>query len=196
MLKYLRARVKSTADKYKSNSRKRERLWTDFHTLATSEQKLASLWTELLTNLGLSASVDDDPFLEQSLYTEIHQAVVKEYFEHTHITGNDGSVTKKSIDSILTDELNILRYACGYVARNLLKRYEKQSGEVAQQYVTCLGEMAVEGEGDDVLAYTKIWLEKVNRGGLFPLSDEAFCFFVEIELCVRTYLPQHMLKTQ
>ena len=55
--------------------------------------------------------------------------------------------------------------------------------------------MAVKGEGDDVLAYTKIWLENVNRGGLFPLSDEAFRFFIEIELSVCTYLPQHMLKT-
>lgn len=90
----------------------------------------------------------------------------------------------------------MLRYACGYVARSLLKQYEKTTtGDVAQQYITCLGEMAVEGEGDCLLAYTRKWLDLVNRGGLFPLCDKAFHFFVEVELCVRTYLPQHMVKT-
>ena len=50
---------------------------------------------------------------------------------------------------ISTDELNTMCYVCGYVARSLLKRYEKKSGEVYSQYATCLGEMAVEGhEGD------------------------------------------------
>ena len=49
-----------------------------------------------------------------------------------------------------------------------------------EQYITCLGEMAVEG-GDDLLAYTKHWLKLVNRGGLFLLIDDAFRFFIEIE---------------
>ncbi len=53
--------------------------------------------------------------------------------------------------------------------------------------------MAVEGEGDDVLAYTKVWLDKINRGDLFPLSDEAFHYFVQVELCVRTFLLHHVL---
>ena len=88
----------------------------------------------------------------------------------------------------------MLCYACGYVVRMLLKQYEKKHGDVAVQYVACLGEMAVEGESSDLLAYTKQWLELVNRGGLFPLSDEAFRLFIEIELCVRTYLPHHLLK--
>ena len=97
-----------------------------FSYLGNIRAKACISMTELLTNLGLS--VDDDPLLEQSLYTEIHQTVVKEYFEYTHVP----MMGRSQFDSILTDELNILRYACGYVARNLLKCYEKQSGEVAQ----------------------------------------------------------------
>ena len=94
-----------------------------------------------------------------------------------------------------TNELNVLRYACKYVEHKLLKQYEKKHGDMAVQYVACLGEMAVEGEGSDLLAYTKQWLESVNGGGLFPLSDEAFRLFIEIELCVhRTYLPHHLLR--
>ena len=89
----------------------------------------------------------------------------------------------------------MLRYACKYVEHKLLKQYEKKHGDMAVQCVACLGEMAVEGEGSDLLAYTKQWLESVNRGGLFPLSDEAFRLFIEKELCVhRTYLPHHLLR--
>ncbi len=157
--------MKSTADKVKSNSRKRQRLWTDFHKMATSESTLSLLWQEMITNLGIDGI--EDPLLEQSLYNEVHQRIVKDYFkEGAEFTG---PVTKAKIENISSDELNILRYACGYAACKLLKRYEKKPGEITQQYVNCPGEMAVEGEGDDVLAYTKVWLDKINRGGFSPL---------------------------
>ena len=52
--------------------------------------------------------------------------------------------------------------------------------------------MAVEGEGDDVLTYTRNWIDKVNRGGLCPLKDSSFQLFVEIEKKVRAYLTKHL----
>ena len=59
---------------------------------------------------------------------------MKEYFD----CSVNESMTKP-------DELNVLRYACGYVGRKLLKQYEKKHEDVEVQYVACLGEMAVEG---------------------------------------------------
>ena len=55
------------------------------------------------------------------------------------------------------------------------------------QYTTCLSEMAVDGEGSDVLSYTRKWMEMVNRGGLFPINENSFHLFIEIEKCVRIY---------
>ena len=136
----------------------------------------------------------DDPLLEQSVYQECFEIILREYFENC--TRKCGSISKPSIDSISSYELNVLRYACGYVAQKLLKCYEKKPGDTAEQYVACLGEMAVQGEGDDFLSYTKQWMELVNRGGLFPLNDDAFRLFIEIELCVHIFLPEHMLRTQ
>ena len=43
-----------------------------------------------------------------------------------------------------SDELNALQYACGYVPRALLRRYEKQTGTKFNQFVECVGEMAVD----------------------------------------------------
>ncbi len=158
-----------------------------FHKVRMSAN-LRTLWNDLVRSLNI---VIDDPLLEQSLYQELFEIVLKEYFD----CKSSDCVVKPKADSISPDELNVLRYACGYVAQKLLKRYEKKHGEVMEQYATCLSEMAVVGEGADLLTYTKRWLELVNRGGLFPLSDEAFRFFIEVELCVRTYLPHQLMKT-
>jgi len=186
ILTYLKDQVKSVADKYKGINKKREKLWSLFHKIRMGS-KLSSLWTDFIEKLGI---IIEDRLLEQSFYQELFEVVIKEYFE----CSRPESTAKSKVDSISPDELNVLCYACGYVARKLLKCYEKKHGDIAQQYVTCLSEMAVDGDGDDLLGYTKHWLALVNRGGLFPLNDETFRFFVEIEMCVRTYLPEQLLK--
>ena len=147
MLTYLRVEVRSVADKYKGSSKKREHLWSMFHNVRM-ETKFPSLWINLMGKLDITV---DDPLLEQSLYQEVFEIVAKEYFE----CSRSESITTHKVDSISPDELNVLRYACGYVGRKLLKCYEKKHGDVAQQYVTCLNEMAVEREGTDLLVYTK-----------------------------------------
>ena len=86
-----------------------------------------------------------------------------------------------------------MRYACGYVPHALLKKYEMKCGEMYSEYVQCLGDMAIEGEGDDVLTYTTKWLDQVNRGGLFPLNNNSFSFFVEVEKIVRVFLPKYVI---
>ena len=75
----------------------------------------------------------------------------------------------------------------------ILKKYETKAGKVYSQYVQCLGDMAVEGEGSDVLSYTWRWFELVSRGGLFSLNDSTFTFFVAVEKQVWILLPQHVI---
>ena len=50
------------------------------------------------------------------------------------------------------------------------------------------GNMAVEDKGDDILAYTGRWFTQINRGGLFPLNNNSFSVFVELEKCVHHLL--------
>ena len=54
--------------------------------------------------------------------------------------------------------------------------------------------MAVEGEGDELLTYTRKRFIQVNRDGLFPLNDTSFSMFAEIEKCVCHLLPQCMIR--
>ena len=88
---------------------------------------------------------------------------MKNYFRSQTTTSAAPSV---STTELTGDEANALCYACGYVARSILHKYETRKGDVCSQYVQCLGDMAVEGEGSDVLLYTRKWLDQVNRGGL------------------------------
>ena len=91
-----------------------------------------------------------------------------------------------------------MQYACGYVPHKLLKRYESRRGAKVGRFVECLGNMAVvcEDSDPDLLAYTRLWIERVNRESLFPLNDETFHFFVQIEKVVRVLLPKHTVKSE
>ena len=53
--------------------------------------------------------------------------------------------------------------------------------------------MAVESEHSNFLNNTKDWIDKVNRGELFPLNDTSYCFFVAIEKVVRVLLPRYVV---
>ena len=59
--------------------------------------------------------------------------------------------------SLSTDELNVMHYAGGYAPHSLLKRYMKREYD---QFIECLGDMAVESGRSNILSYTKEWIEK------------------------------------
>ena len=71
------------------------------------------------------------------------------------------------VPKLTEDEENVIRYAAGYVALKLLKKYEVSIPE----YVECLSTMAVAGDDSSMLEYTSEWTRQVNCGGLFEVND-------------------------
>ncbi len=65
------------------------------------------------------------------------------------------------------DELNVLQYVGGFVPHALLESHSRK-------YFECLGDMSVGSGSSDFLEYTKEWMSRVNRGGLFPLNNQTF----------------------
>ena len=94
------------------------------------------------------------------------------------------------------DELNALQYIGGYIPRVLLKKYQKRSGHKFDTFIECLGNMATNSDDDheDLVTYTKEWIGKVNRGGLFPLNNLAYIFFIAVEKEVNVLLPTYVVK--
>ena len=70
----------------------------------------------------------------------------------------------------------------------------KAPGEKAARFVECLSQMHSEGPTSSLLDYTKEWVERVNRGGLFIISDEAYRLFASIEMAMRSKLTEHLRK--
>lgn len=93
------------------------------------------------------------------------------------------------------DEANVLRYACGFVGMKLHRKFLKMKGSKAAQFAECLDHFRVEGATSNFLDYTKDWVHRVNRGGLFEVSDEAYFLFVAIESSMRNKLTEQLKKS-
>ena len=76
-----------------------------------------------------------------------------------------------------------------------MKSFEERSSQQVAEYVECSSHMSVEGEVTDFSTYTMKWLEQVNCGGLFHVSDETYTLFRHIELKVRKLLPHTLLAS-
>lgn len=94
-----------------------------------------------------------------------------------------------------SDECNVLRYACGYVAMKLQRKYLRDPSDKAAVFVECLDHMEAEGPASSLIEYTRKWVDQVNRGGLFDISDEGYHLFVAIELAMRVKLGGHLERS-
>ena len=169
----------------RSPSAKKAKLWSAFHELRQTQ--LPKLWHDLCCGLGLDESREQSFFM-QSVNQELFQQMLANYFtERCSLKSASQQV------QLPPDELNAMQYACGYVPYKLLKKYESTEGDRSRRFLECLGNMAVVDEDSvpDLFSYTRVWFERVNRGGLFPLNDETFSLFIEIEKLVRV---MHMVK--
>ena len=94
--------------------------------------------------------------------------------------------------SLTVDEENIIRYACGFVGMKLHDRFIRQHGSKAAEFVECIDSMHVAGQASSFLDYTREWVDKVNRGGLFYVSDYAYNLFAAIEIAMQVGLTSHI----
>ena len=86
------------------------------------------------------------------------------------------------------EELNIVRYAAGYVPHKLLKKHNKSDSVKSVNFAKCLIKMAISGDETNLLQYTVTWTKLINRGNLFEISDSTFLFFQQVELLVQNKL--------
>lgn len=135
---------------------KKPKIWSSFHELR--QEKLPSIWRKFLSSVSV---VSDDPLLQQSFNQKFFEKLQDHFKQLTTSSRDPGTQEDDDDDNIddahtmSKDELNILQYVGGYVPYSLLKKYEKRTGSKYEQFVTCLGNMAVHSEHDNLLEYTK-----------------------------------------
>ena len=178
----------------RSSSAKRARLWTAFN--EASIRELPMLCKDLYSKMGIEKL---EPLFHQTVNLLVFEGFLKDYFKPS-VSKEHGSMDNATEGlQFSKDELNILRYACGYVVLKVLKRYKQQlqskarkkeneTGEV--QCEVCLNHMIGCGEDDAVTQYTSEWFDRTNRGGLFSVNSATFTFFLAVETVTRKHLPQ------
>ena len=151
---------------------KRERFWAAFHSKQVHE--LPGIWSSLIRNLGCKevgsgGIVLLSQHINQKLFEEILRA-------RTSLIHNGDEPTQRPLTA---SEANALRYAAGYVPFALKKQLSHRP-----EFVQCLDQLGVSGEGETYLDYTRGWIKHVNRGKLFQVSDEVYRFFHDLEMKV------------
>lgn len=173
---------------FRSKHMKREKVWSLFHSLRVS--KLNKMWCDLfLLDIGNGMKFPKlTPLVYQSITQKLYSDIINCHLG-TKLDARSNSGNKSCESSSLTvDEENIVRYIAGYVPFKLLLKYEKSKAAEAVNVINCLSGMAVNGEESDAMAYTSKWIDLVNRGGAFEVSDTTYMFFKEVELKVRKFL--------
>jgi len=145
------------ANVYRSVSTKREKLWTSFYQICL--RQLPEVWEQLFSSLA----IEYDESTNQKLFEML---LSSEFSSHSQPQSEKGHGTITEVE-LSRDELNALRHARGYVPHALLICYEKRSGSKYDKFIECLGEMAVQGADNDLLPYTREWIDRVNRGGMY-----------------------------
>ena len=179
-------RALSEAVAEKSLAAQREKAWANFHRLRCTE--IQELWKAfLLEQLGLK---DHNNLLTQT--------VTQEFFELTMKTYYPSQLTRSQVilpaEELSADEKNALLYACGYVPVALLRKYKKRKDPKSLSYVECLLNMAIGAFEESFYDYCRKWFEEINRGGAFEVSDEAYNFFLAVEMNVRSSLTTLLQK--
>ena len=156
-------------------------MWTEFHRIRITI--LPKMWSGLFEQLDMSkkcsgyAPIDPEggAVLSQHVNSFVFDKIVHELFQL--------STDETPIPSITKNEEKALRYAAGYVPFSLCKQLSDRP-----EFQQSLKALAVEGKPASYMEYTTQWIDAVDRGALFKISDEAYHFFYELEINTRKQL--------
>ena len=170
--------------KAKSLTNKFEKMWSCYHHFICSDD-MCSVWLQGLSNPPVNRHF--------KLFT---QAVTKWLMKEVVNSAIPPMPTVTSVQGAsavlsIQDE-QALRYVAGYAVMKLKKYLKMKGSPQAITFFECLAATHEEEEKADeditYLQYSKTWVEKVNRGGLFTVNDNTYLLFQAMELSVRKTL--------
>ncbi len=168
---------KSLGHKTKSHSKRREKMWSLFFEFRSVG--LVELWKGLLASLVWTEQYKD-PWLVQVLARLVIESAIKANYPLS--SPSDSA----SLD-LTADEYCALRYSAGYVMYSLKKKHAADKPLV--EWIRGMADTGSELSGvTSFLQFTRLWVEKVNRGGLFVINDSLFEVFLSMETVLRKYL--------
>ena len=94
--------------------------------------------------------------------------------------------------ALTTTEANALRYAAGYVCRNVTGKLKRAKSSNNQELVDCISRLTK--IDDEECGHAEEWTKLVNRGGLWKLREPTFKVFCAFEEETRHLLKDILLE--
>ena len=158
---------------------RRERMWSAYHSLRTSDT-YDSAWKVFLHKSGVTDASGTRMFT-QYVGDHMFRALVK-----LSCPLEPASASASSQATLTYEETNALRYAAGWIPRALKKQLTKSTHPLSKDLKLCLLDLL--DDGDEDTDDTKAWVDLVNRGGLTRVNDLTFEAFLAMEQEVRKHL--------
>ena len=151
----------------------REIMWIRYATARATI--LSPLWRNFFSDLNREV-FSTDPLLTEL----INKSIMDHLIETPFPAKLEARTSCTPPIELNKQEENIIRYACGYVCIHLRRRFLNSKSDKAVDFIECLDKMREQHDDTSSttssLDYTQEWTKRVNRGGLFIISDEAYRF--------------------
>ena len=177
--------------KHKLPSLAQGAVWSAFHKLRIWNSDLKKAWTAFISGNPLSHHHEQELALQIIL-----DRLLKQMLKIKADTVRPYIATKESVNPLTLFEKNAVRYMAGYIAVKLMKKFRKYCKNPTlrskhELFLCILKKMKAKdqpGEPESVLDYTTLWLELVDRGGLYHIDDNVFMLMESIEMVLRQHL--------
>ena len=186
-----------TGRKHKLPSLAQSAMWTAFHKMRARED-IRQTWKVFITSNVLDVDLKEYELSLQLLLDRGMKKLIKNSAELLkHHQGPERNM------SLTIYESNAVRYMSGYVAVKLLKKYRRSPKNpkiVAKHklFVDTLEKMKAceqPGNPNSVAEYSTLWLELIDRGGLYQINDTVFKLMEGIEIVTRRHLSISHMET-
>ena len=180
--------VKKKLKKHKE----REKSYRTFYNI-TINDSLFKIWEEFLN----SESVTNNK------YSRMLWGFILDRFSF-NLVKTVNEISRESPEKLSEEVLKLtpmeeatIRYVSGYIPYSLKKKYSKLKDIHTKEPILAVLNVwsdELDGSHETFLQYTKEWVDKVNRGGLFKVSDDFYIFIRHVEMHARSILNVNLMK--
>ena len=165
----------------------REKMWTSYHKLRTSEN-FRMCWKTFFSNCLSEKTSEIHPVLYQRLTEILYKKMLGRKMALNRTTAGEADC-----DPLTITEENALRYAAGYVCRQVKKKIKRSAHphELKEELLSCMDKMREYGE-EAITDDSSRWTCIIDRGGLWHINDNLYRVFYAMEEEVRMYLRKNL----
>ena len=162
--------------RYKRSGYQREKMLSKYHQLRISGEYIA-LWNMFTAKAtGSPAS----PIYYQHVGNNLFKILIDSYYS-MHPSGDDNV----EIPPITYTEENVLRYVAGNVCRSTRNKINRNKNHPQRsKLLIAIQDLEVDRESTSSDA-TSAWMNEIDRGGLFHVSDDTYKLFYCMEMLIR-----------